>query len=347
MRTKERLTQKPNNFELAFLKGNNHNQQDNFSHITWQQLIDLVVKPPQTQLPREEAKAVSPVIAAHDAPAKTKEAALHHDNFTLLRLDIDDTLLDLNAIANGLMNVGIDSFILHTTASHQYQGKANRYRVYIELAESLTYKEWAISETYLASLFGDADDCATRPAQIMYLPFYFDGYEYFIKSGFPLHKEHLFFERAEKYCQELEQHQRKKQQEAMIRPINKPFKEMITGNQISIITLIESAYVWEDLLTNHGYKRKGKAWLAPESKSTIAGGYLLNSSDGRTRFYSHHSTDPCATGKAIDKLDFIALRDFGGNRGTAIKNIAEVYFPAVHQHNRKEWMIAKFNEVKA
>ena len=155
---------------LRFLTAKSHNVKNNFKYIDWQELIAKVESPLDLGgVTPETAKSKSEIIAATDAIDKTKENILAHDNFTMLRLDLDETKLDIDGIQDALTNMGIASFIIHTTSSHQQQGNGNRYRVYIELAASLSYEVWATLETYLSYVF-IADDCASRPQQIMYLP---------------------------------------------------------------------------------------------------------------------------------------------------------------------------------
>lgn len=334
---------------LTFLTAKNHSKQTGFTYLTWEDLKQKIERPPALgDVNAKLAKDKSEVIAATDAPNKQKETVLEHDNFTLIRLDLDNTDLDLSDTKTLLRNLQIQSFIIHTTASHQQQDAntngENRYRVYIQLAASLPYTKWATLETYLSYLFG-ADDCATRPAQVMYLPVRFDGdkYEYYIADGLP-----LTVDGSELYTKalEFEQEQRQTQEAASSKNLKKPnFKERLIGKQVSIIDLVNHAFDWDSLLPSYGYKRQGRAYLPPESTSKKAGAYILTShTDGKERYYSHHKNDPCANGKSLDQFDFIAIREFGGDYHRALKELAKAYFPKQDKHNKKEWAINKANE---
>ncbi|WP_153914170.1 hypothetical protein [Shewanella sp. TC10] len=326
---------------MKFLNAKSHKVTQRFTYITWPELVALIETPPaQGDRTREEAKGKSPVIAAHDGKDKSKETALNHNNFTMLRLDLDDTDLELAGIESTLLLLGINSFIIHTTASHKQEGKGNRYRVYIELVKSLPLNEWQCLETYLAYIF-NADDCASRPQQIMYLPFQCEGYEYLVEDGDPLEPfNNELFKLATNFKAEQEAH-------ASIQK-NRPKKkqsEKLLGNQISIISLVNKAYEWPELLSFYGYKQQGKAWLPPEATSKVAGAYILISdTDGKKRYYSHHESDPCNNGYCLDKFDFIVIRTYGGDQHEALKDLAAKYFPDADKHNKREWITANQNE---
>lgn len=329
---------------LKFLHGKSHNVTADFSYINWHELR-LKVTSPQSlgALTPKEAKAKSAVIAATDAPNKTKELILLHDSFTLLRLDLDDTELELATIADMLESMCIESYIIHSTASHQQQVTTNRYRVYIELAASITYKVWAAMESYLSYIF-NADDCAKRPQQIMYLPVRLKGdcYQFKIAEGRALNVESS---QLYKDAQQFEAEQSKQLEQAISLPIKPAYQTHLIGNQVSIIDAVNSAYSWHELLIQYGYKAQGKAYLPPESTSKQAGAYILTShTDGKKRYYSHHENDPCANGLCIDKFDFMVIRSYQGDYKRALKLVAETYFSELHKHNLKEYKIYKQNQ---
>ncbi|WP_279167475.1 hypothetical protein [Pseudoalteromonas distincta] len=329
---------------LKFLHAKSHNVTADFSYINWHAL-KLNVTSPQSlgALTPKEAKAKSAVIAATDAPNKTKESILLHDSFTLLRLDLDDTNLELATIADMLESICIESYIIHSTASHQQQIKTNRYRVYIELAAFITYKVWAAMESYLSYIF-NADDCAKRPQQIMYLPVRLkdDSYQFKIAEGRALNVESS---QLYKDAQQFEAEQSKELEQAISLPIKPAYQTELIGNQVSIIDAVNSAYSWHELLIQYGYKAQGKAYLPPESTSKQAGAYILTShTDGKERYYSHHENDPCANGLCIDKFDFMVIRSYQGDYKRALKLVAETYFSELHKHNLKEYKIYKQNQ---
>lgn len=328
-----------------FLTAKSHKVTSNFTYIDWQTLTDKVKNPLDLgSVTPEKAKAKSEVIAATDAPNKQKDTVLLHDNFTLLRLDLDDTQLDIDAISDILANMGISSFIVHTTASHQQGENGNRFRIYIELAAALCFNDWAVLESYLSYIFM-ADDCASRPQQIMYLPVRFkgDNYQYKIVDGKAFNaKESQLYQDAQAFIQEQEKQQETASSSVQVKP---SYQIELVGKQVSIINAINEHYEWESLLSSYGYIRQGKAFLPPESSSNKAGAYILTSNtDGKQRYYSHHENDPCAIGKSIDQFDFIAIRSYGGNTSKAIKDIAQTYFSALDKHNKKEYAIHQQNQ---
>jgi hypothetical protein len=330
---------------LRFLTAKSHNVKANFTYIDWQTLQERIKNPNDLgSVTPQQAKEKSAIIAATDAPNKQKETVLIHDSFTLLRLDLDDTKLDIDSISDTLEGLGFTSYIIHTTASHLQGDNGNRYRIYIQLAVALHYGDWSALESYLSYIFM-ADDCASRPQQIMYLPVRFkgDNYEHVIVNGdafIAQNSELLKDAKAFLEEQNLQKETANKSVDA------KPsFNEKLVGNQVSIIDAINKHYEWENLLVSYGYLRQGAAFLPPEASSTKAGVYILTSNtDGKERYYSHHESDPCATGQCIDKFDFIVIRSYSGNATQAIKDIAQTHFSAIDRHNKKEWAINKQNE---
>lgn len=330
---------------LTFLTAKSHNVKSNFTYIDWLTLQKKIKHPNDLgSITAQQAKDKSAILAATDAPNKQKETVLLHDNFTLLRLDLDDTKLDIDSINDTLSNMGLSSYIIHTTASHLQGDKGNRYRVYIELAVALCLNDWAALESYLSYMFM-ADDCASRPQQIMYLPVRFknDNYEFIVKEGKAfIAQNSTLLNDAQAFISEQLTHK----ETAIKTVITKPcFQEKLIGNQVSIIGAINQHYEWESLLLSYSYIRQGQAFLPPEATSNKAGVYILTSNtDGKQRYYSHHESDPCATGQCIDQFDFIVIRSYGGNSGQAIKEIAQAHFSLIDKHNKKEWAINKQNE---
>jgi hypothetical protein len=310
-------------------------QTSDFSFIGWEQLTQLVGNPPSIQAVNAQgAKKHSKAITASDCSSKRLEAMTDHDRFTLLRLDLDDTEHTPETVSDSMASLGIGSHIIHTTASHKQDGKGRRYRVYIELAQALTLDEWRLIQTYLAYSLS-ADDCSNRPQQIMFLPVLFAGgkYEYHINDGSPLtvYGSQLF---DEAIAFDVEQKRKAKAiEQDKANQVKPAHQEELLNGQVSIIDAVNLGYSWPDLLNRYGYKRQGRAWLAPESTSKSAGVYLLTGRDGKERYYSHHSSDPCAVGNCIDKFDFLTIRAFGGDSYTALKELAK-FFPDHDSHNK-------------
>jgi len=329
---------------MKYLTAKSHHVTSSFNYINWHDLVHKIKNPPSLgNVSSNDAKKRSAIIAATDAPNKIKETVIKHNNFTLLRLDLDNTELDFECVINELKANGINSFIIHTTANHRQSSICSRYRVYIELASAVVYSTWAAAQTYLCCIFS-ADDCASRPQQIMYLPTRFieDSYDYYIGEGqaLEIHDSSLLVSALE-----LIQEQQKQVTSLGDTLSTKPLHlEKLIGAQVSIIDAINKNYDWDYLLLAYGYKRQGKAYLPPEATSLVAGVYILTSnSDGRERYYSHHTSDPCATGFCLDKFDFIAIRDFNGDAKLALRTLAKRYFPKLDKHNKKEWAICRHN----
>ncbi|EGQ7810174.1 hypothetical protein I6Y99_004196 [Vibrio parahaemolyticus] len=326
--------------ELQFLFMEDVKQTSQFSFINWETLTRLVENPPKIAATSPQAaKKLSYAITASDCPNKRLEAVIEHDRFTLLRLDLDDTTHTIESIGKVLQALGISSYLIHTTASHNPDSGLSRFRVYIELAHSVTLSEWRIVQTYLAVSLG-GDDCSTRPQQVMYLPVLWAGgwYRSFIAEGNPLklYRSKLFTEAVQFDVNQKKEAQRIEQEKA--NQIKPQHQEQLVNGQVSIIDAVNEGYQWEALLSDYGYKRQGRAWLPPESTSKAAGVYLLTGHDGKERYYSHHSSDPCAVGKCIDKFDLLTIRSFGGSVYDALRGLAK-HFPDHDAHNKRQYAI--------
>lgn len=327
------------NSECKMLSGRNRKQVDGFKLITWSNLLEAVKNPPDfADCTPKAAKDKSRWITASDATSKQKEHILAHGRFTLLRVDIDETEFDISGIADALNGMELHSWIVHSTASHRYGNNGNRYRVYIELAEPVNFDDWALISGYLAGCFG-GDDCASRAQQIMYLPCRLNGdaYEYRISEGEPLNLACSgVWADAQEWNSQQETAITTAQQDKgdTLQPQR---AESLLDGQASIIDLVNRGYEWPELLRHYGYKQHGRAWLAPESGSGVAGAYLLTScTDGKQRLFSHHTNDPCNTGHCLDKFDFLLVREYGNDWQKAIRELAK-QFPTADQRNRLIW----------
>lgn len=332
--------------EVKFLKAVTVTQTKDFTHITWKELVSLCSDLPKADFKTvKEAKAHSAVIAAHDGSAKTKLEVLAHNNFTLLRLDLDNIDYSIDDVQHSLSTLSIQSYIIHTTASHRQGNNKNRFRVYIEIKSGVDFDTWSLIQTYLSYDF-EADDCATRANQVMYLPFESELYEARIGSGQPLDLEDQttqLYKDALAYKNGLDK-EMLALQKLSLDAVNKPMQKLeIVGNQVSIIDLVNNSFSWDMLLSSAGFKKIGLRWLSPNSTSGTAAFVILTSStDGKERLYSHSTTDGF-NGESLDKFDFLVHSQYGNDQKKALKEIAEAYFPEVDKHNKREYAVNKQN----
>ncbi|PKH04580.1 hypothetical protein CXF72_00115 [Psychromonas sp. MB-3u-54] len=335
-----------NNTEVKFLKAVTVMQTKDFTYITWKELISLCSDLPATDFrTAKEAKTNSAVIGAHDGSAKTKLEVLAHNNFTLLRLDLDDIDYSIDDVQHSLSTLSIQSYIIHTTASHRQGNNKNRFRVYIEIKNGVDFDTWSLIQTYLSYDF-EADDCATRPNQVMYLPFKSELYEVRIRSGQPLDlsdQTTQLYKGASEHKKNLDKELLALQEQSLA-AANKPMqKQEIVGNQVSIICMVNSSFSWDMLLSSAGFKKVGLRWLSPNSKSGAAAGVILTSNtDGKERLYSHSTTDGF-DGQSLDKFDFLMISQYGNDKKKALREIAEAYFPYIDKHNKREYAVNKQN----
>lgn len=91
------------------------------------------------------------------------------------------------------------------------------------------------------------------------------------------------------------------------------------GDQPSVIDAFNRAQDVESLLKAHGYERRGRKWLCPQSSTGLPG--VTISDEGRV--YSHHGSDPLANGHMNDPFDVFCILEHGGDTSAAIKAAAK------------------------
>ena len=87
----------------------------------------------------------------------------------------------------------------------------------------------------------------------------------------------------------------------------------------SVIEAFNRAHDVESLLTAHGYERRGRKWLCPNSTSGLPG---VTVSDGRV--YSHHASDPLANDHQNDAFDVYCILEHDGDVKAATKAAAQL-----------------------
>lgn len=97
----------------------------------------------------------------------------------------------------------------------------------------------------------------------------------------------------------------------------------VTPEGNDIIGKYNRAVAIEDLLSQAGYKKKGKRWLAPSSSTRIPGVVVFNDQD-HAKCYSHHGSDPLADGYAHDAFDLLCMLQYNGDIKRALDEAAKV-----------------------
>lgn len=348
---------------MKFLHGKNHSQTSDFNYLSWSELVEKIKNPPQlgSRTPAA-AKDTSEILGCSDATTKRKADIIDHNSFTLLRLDVDDTTLEIEAIKEVLTGHQIESFIIHTTASHKPNSELNRYRVYIELGCSVGLNEWQAVTSYLGSIVG-GDECAERPQQITYLPFYQNGYEYHVSQGKALHLVGSELLAASfQYVSDIEK--RQAEEAKGYASEFTPERELsinLVGNQHSLIDAFNASISFAEMLSSYGWKKQGTRWLFPHSQSGKAGGFtFLSNKTGRELYFSSGSNErEFLGGKAVDKFGLYCLINgvpcsevHDTRKGVHNPSIRKILselgqrpeFKSISAFNRAEYAIVKNNE---
>lgn len=295
------------NAPLKMLIGDNHNQTSRFDYLSFMFIAKKAEQPYISHASDiKTAKEQAPICAPYDAPMKTKEAVLEHNNFTMLWADLDNDNQELDAIKARLIQLGVSSFVIYSTAKSAPNEK--RWRVLIEISHAIGFEQWHTLQSYLVYAL-NGDNAATRAQQILYLPFKCEAtqhYESFINEGEALNPEES----------ELTQSAITYRQKQEATPKPKPIVSLASGQQ-SPIELFNAAYSMEQMLDYYKFKRVGKKYIYPESQSGMAGVVLLDN-----RYYSHHESDPLADGHTHDAFDLFVHFEHNGNFEVAVKEAA-------------------------
>lgn len=334
------------NTACRMLCGSSCKQTRDFTYITFSDLkikaespVTLPVTSEVQALPDlldrlKALKTHAPIVAPHDAVSKGKHDAVKNDHFTMLAIDIDKGNKSLNDIRSALKSDGIASFVIHSTGTSTPENK--KWRVLIEISESIDSEHWLTLQQYLCYLF-EADSSVARKQQILFLPFKSDltvHYEYFLGDGEPLDVGGSFAANAITYREKQEKEalqEAKKAQPAQRQSLS------LTRGQVSPIDAYNESHSLPELLRQYGFKKVGKKYLHPDSKSGIAGVILL---DGR--YYSHHSadSDPLADNHTHDAFDLFIQFEHGGDYLAALKAAGEMLTPegiSITQANQRAY----------
>jgi putative DNA primase/helicase len=89
-------------------------------------------------------------------------------------------------------------------------------------------------------------------------------------------------------------------------------------NGPSVIEAFNAAHDVTALLESHGYQKRGKRFIAPDSGHAPGVSLLDNG-----KIYCHHQGDVLASEHALDAFDCFRLLDFGGDYRAAVKAAAQ------------------------
>ena len=100
-------------------------------------------------------------------------------------------------------------------------------------------------------------------------------------------------------------------------------KRQQSHNSDSVIDTYNNAHGIEEALAQYGYKRQGKRWLSPHSKTKLPGVIVWPQNN---KCFIHHASDPLCSdesGQPIGPFDLFAYYEHGGDMKKAAKAAAE------------------------
>jgi hypothetical protein len=191
-------------------------------------------------------------------------------------------------------------------STHRYSPENGKHRVVLLLSRDIDKAEHkALFDAFAEVLPFVPDPKLNHPDQPVFLPscppgavpvaWMNQGKPFAVEAFLAQHRRH----------QEAESHARK----AYAKP-----------KQGSVIEAFNTAHDLVAILEQHGYKRRGKRYLHPQSESGIPSVSILG--EGAI-CVSHSSSDPLGDGKAHDAFDVWAILAHQGDKKVAVKAAAE------------------------
>jgi len=274
--------------------------------ITLAQLAD------RARNPRIGTKASAPVIAPHNGSGKRKD---HADAamFSAVVVDHDGGDTSRDDIAN---YYGGTAHIAFTTSSHQQDGKGERWKVALPLAEALGADAYRVIAQGAAEVMG-GDKAQARVQQIFVAPNKLTDdapHECLIDLESPcLAPDDALGEQFVDAGRAIEAKQDSKARSAPVRGgggTSPRFKR--ANGRIDIA----------DALERNGYRTAGTRWMAPDSTSGTPGVVLFTDGD-KPRVFSHHGIeDPLSAlnhdNHALDAVDVVSVLEHKDDIGAAL-----------------------------
>lgn len=296
--------------------------------ITYNNLAELVRNPSQLD------KSAAPLLIPHNEQGKTKE----HTNtalYSAIIIDFDDVSYTVQEGIEKVKELYQGTFLYYTTSRHLHENYGIRFKIIIPLNRRLDSNEHFILSKGASLLFG-SDTSQANNTQGFYAPNTLNMKNYqgdLIEGNASALDEdsELFIQATAKYNQLIEA-----QQQTAIHA--KPKPREINTNTSSIIELINQAYDIESLLHAHGYIKRGKCWLAPNSTSEMAGVHILDDK----RVYSHHRNDPLSAANhdnhSLDVADVLCALAYSGDFTAMIKEEANNLDPQGQKERQRQFM---------
>ena len=276
--------------------------------------------------PYKATKTEAPLITHSCAMNKSKNAIAIENKMGILSIDIDDGhYRSINAVDEAVRGIGITNYVIYTTGSHNPAESKFKYRVIIWLVDYITCPQFTMAQLALCKIF-NSDSVVSRIQQILYLPVDTAEYEYIDRlseNKFDIEKCELLVEQIKIVNNEMREAEEAKENEIKQLLAQRKAKQQSQAKSdsklISVFDLVKDQFTVEDLLSQYGFKKKGRRYLHPNSGSGLAGVMVLEG-----QYYSHHSieTDPLADGHAHSAFDLIMEFEYNGDKEKTIEGLS-------------------------
>ncbi|MGF1689075.1 hypothetical protein L4C36_20730 [Photobacterium japonica] len=306
---------------FKFTCGASHGESDprKFGQWTYSGLVGLAHNPTDlSHVALGEGNSTRPVkpmahwFMPNDCRTKRKDDVEASGNFGLLVADIDDGNLDPSDVANVLLDLGVESFVIYDTLSSTVN--ARRHRVVIELARTVGGAEWFPLQRALMVLL-DADSCTLSPNQISYMPTLSacnaECYTVTFSDGQALDPERSRFALeagALNAVTSSDEPTAPKHPTAPARHYDLSVDE--SRDPISVFNQVNN---WDAIISHCGIKRMGSRLLPPTSESGVPGAIISHLRRPAGAYFSRHTSDLLADGLPHDMFDVWMVHGLGLN----------------------------------
>ncbi|MGP9663360.1 DNA primase family protein [Halomonas sp. AOP22-C1-8] len=303
-------------------------------HIGLAELLALCERP--SIGPKVDAAAITPF----KSDGKTKEHAEVALYYAVI-IDHDNDNLSRDQLASLYDAFGC-AYLAFTTSSHLRDGKGQRWKVIIPLAEAFTHPQYIELAGGLALMMG-TDDAQARGTQVFYAPNKLSAnapYEFIDCTNRPALDSTHWLAEAALACMTVAK------PPAQVKP--KPHK---VSDDNGIIAMVNNAYPIRTLLESAGYKQRGQKYLSPNSDTGTPGVVVLEH-DGKELAYSHHSaSDPLSrenhNDHALDAFDVAVALFYGGDERAALATEAAKLDPQGQRERQRAFMVEQSGELAA
>lgn len=297
----------------------NHSEDNFYDAISWSTIVSMAKNPADVEKP--QARWIIPsTYNRHDA--RLGKAQRKYGVMPFLCLDIDEgspTIEQVVAACNTVFGPDVELLVY---ASKSSRPEKLKWRAMLRFQRSCPAEGYETLYAQIITSFADAgitlDPRLRLPSQLVYLPNKGEHYKFYHRDGKSLShtRVHEMWRRQVAEKRAIRQAESARREAASVKYGDgpSPLEDFNKSNDI------------ETMLTQCGFKRRGKGWVSPYSQSGSAAVKVTNDN----RAISLSGSDEAAGlgragpngGRLISPFDLYAHFNHNGNASAALKSIS-------------------------